>query len=203
MLTISPVAFLTFLRPRMKYQYRDLATTSLGAKIRMRYRDGVGLVSVGRCLPMTWYSWRRPDRSHVSKPAQSSRVKSVENVKSGSGSRVRELARVVVVFDYLSSTGRIRSKAQSNSWAFAHLSRIDITSVRCRYLYKRSVGVVLSWLPSFVPALYVPSSSLWHRMLSLILVAVAVPRFRPRLRSQISLQRYGINAYPSAQLMSV
>ena len=67
MLTISPVAFLTFLRPRMKYQYRDLATTSLGAKIRMRYRDGVGLVSVGRCLPMTWYSWRRPDRSHVSK----------------------------------------------------------------------------------------------------------------------------------------
>lgn len=99
MLTISPVAFLTFLRPRMKYQYRDLATTSLGAKIRMRYRDGVGLVSVGRCLPMTWYSWRRPDRSYVSKPVQPSRVKSVENVKSGSESRVRELARGGVVFE--------------------------------------------------------------------------------------------------------
>lgn len=99
MLTISPVAFLTFLRPRMKYQYRDLATTSLGAKIRMRYRDGVGLVSVGRCLPMTWYSWRRPGRSHVSKPVQSSRVKLVENVKSGSESRVRELARGEVVFE--------------------------------------------------------------------------------------------------------
>lgn len=54
--TISPVAFLTFFRPRMKYQYRDLATTVLGAKIRMRYRAGVGLVSVGKWRPMTWYS---------------------------------------------------------------------------------------------------------------------------------------------------
>lgn len=54
--TISPVAFLTFFRPRMKYQYRDLATTGLGAKIRMRYRAGVGLVSVGKWRPMTWYS---------------------------------------------------------------------------------------------------------------------------------------------------
>lgn len=55
-LTISPVAFLTFFRPRMKYQYRDLATTGLGAKIRMRYRAGVGLASVGKCRPITWYS---------------------------------------------------------------------------------------------------------------------------------------------------
>jgi len=60
-LTISPVAFLTFFRPRKKYQYRDLATTSFGAKIRIRYRLGVGLVSVGRCLPITWYSLRRPE----------------------------------------------------------------------------------------------------------------------------------------------
>ena len=35
-LTISPVAFLTLRRPRRKYQKRDLATTSLGAKMRMR-----------------------------------------------------------------------------------------------------------------------------------------------------------------------
>lgn len=34
--TISPVAFLTFFRPRRKYQKRDLATTSLGAKMVMR-----------------------------------------------------------------------------------------------------------------------------------------------------------------------
>ena len=35
-LTISPVAFLTLRRPRRKYQKRDLATTSFGAKMRMR-----------------------------------------------------------------------------------------------------------------------------------------------------------------------
>jgi len=35
-LTISPVVFFTFWRPRRKYQKRDLATTALGAKIRMR-----------------------------------------------------------------------------------------------------------------------------------------------------------------------
>ena len=35
-LTISPLAFLTFLSLARKYQKRDLATTSLGAKIRMR-----------------------------------------------------------------------------------------------------------------------------------------------------------------------
>lgn len=34
--TISPVAFLTFLRPRKKYQYRDFATEVLGAKMVMR-----------------------------------------------------------------------------------------------------------------------------------------------------------------------
>lgn len=34
--TISPVVFLTFARPRMKYQKRDLAMTALGAKMRMR-----------------------------------------------------------------------------------------------------------------------------------------------------------------------
>jgi hypothetical protein len=46
--TISPVAFLTFFRPRKKYQKRDLATTVFGAKIRMRYMAGVGLDSVGK-----------------------------------------------------------------------------------------------------------------------------------------------------------
>lgn len=35
-LTISPVAFLTFFRPRKKYQNRDLATVSLGAKMVIR-----------------------------------------------------------------------------------------------------------------------------------------------------------------------
>lgn len=95
MLTISPVAFLTFLRPRMKYQYRDLATTSLGAKIRMRYRDGVGLVSVGRCLPMTWYSWRRPDRSHVSKSAFSIRVRSFGRLILGARDQFGRWRKVV------------------------------------------------------------------------------------------------------------
>jgi hypothetical protein len=54
--TISPVAFLTFRRPRRKYQYRDLATVSLGAKMVMRYMAGVGLASVGKWRPMTSYS---------------------------------------------------------------------------------------------------------------------------------------------------
>ena len=35
-LTISPLAFLTFFSFIRKYQKRDLATTSLGAKMRMR-----------------------------------------------------------------------------------------------------------------------------------------------------------------------
>lgn len=54
--TISPVAFLTFLRPRMKYQKRDLATVVLGAKMVIRYSVGCGLASVGRWRPMTSYS---------------------------------------------------------------------------------------------------------------------------------------------------
>lgn len=48
MLTISPLAFLTFLSLVRKYQNRDLATTGLGAKMRMRYSLGVGFASVGR-----------------------------------------------------------------------------------------------------------------------------------------------------------
>jgi hypothetical protein len=55
-LTISPVAFLTFRRPRKKYQNRDLATVSLGEKMVMRYMSGVGLASVGRWRPTTSYS---------------------------------------------------------------------------------------------------------------------------------------------------
>lgn len=47
-LTISPLAFFTFRSFVRKYQNRDFATTSLGAKIRIRYSLGVGLVSVGR-----------------------------------------------------------------------------------------------------------------------------------------------------------
>ena len=54
--TISPLAFLIFLSLPRKYQNLDLATTSLGAKMRMRYSFGVGLASVGRWRPMTWYS---------------------------------------------------------------------------------------------------------------------------------------------------
>jgi len=46
--TISPVDFLTLRSFMRKYQKRDLATTSFGAKMRMRYSFGVGLVSVGR-----------------------------------------------------------------------------------------------------------------------------------------------------------
>lgn len=48
MLTISPLAFLTLRSWVRKYQNRDLATTVLGAKMRMRYSLGVGLASVGR-----------------------------------------------------------------------------------------------------------------------------------------------------------
>lgn len=53
MLTISPLAFLTLRSFIKKYQNLDLATTVLGAKIRMRYSLGVGLASVGRWRPMT------------------------------------------------------------------------------------------------------------------------------------------------------
>lgn len=62
-LTISPLAFLTFLSFIKKYQKRDLATTSLGAKMRMRYNFGVGLASEGKWRPMTWYSLRRPEEA--------------------------------------------------------------------------------------------------------------------------------------------
>lgn len=55
-LTISPVAFLTFRRPRKKYQNLDLATVVLGAKMVIRYMSGVGLASVGKWRPMTSYS---------------------------------------------------------------------------------------------------------------------------------------------------
>jgi hypothetical protein len=47
-LTISPLAFFSLRREAMKYQKRDLATTVLGAKMRMRYSLGVGFASVGR-----------------------------------------------------------------------------------------------------------------------------------------------------------
>jgi hypothetical protein len=59
-LTISPLAFLTFRSFIKKYQNRDLATTVLGANMRIRYNFGVGFASVGRWRPMTWYSVRRP-----------------------------------------------------------------------------------------------------------------------------------------------
>jgi hypothetical protein len=42
------LAFLTLRSWVRKYQNRDLATTALGAKMRMRYSLGVGLASVGR-----------------------------------------------------------------------------------------------------------------------------------------------------------
>jgi hypothetical protein len=61
-LTTSPLVFFTFRSLPRKYQNRDLATTSFGANIRMRYSLGVGLESVGRCRPMIWYSLRRPVR---------------------------------------------------------------------------------------------------------------------------------------------
>ena len=51
--TISPLAFLIFRSLPRKYQNRDFATTSLGANSRMRKSLGVGLASLGRCLPMT------------------------------------------------------------------------------------------------------------------------------------------------------
>jgi hypothetical protein len=47
-LTISPLAFFSLRREAMKYQNRDLATTVLGAKMRMRYSLGVGFASVGK-----------------------------------------------------------------------------------------------------------------------------------------------------------
>ena len=54
--TISPLAFLILRSLPRKYQNRDLATTSLGAKMRMRKSFGVGLASLGRWRPMIWYS---------------------------------------------------------------------------------------------------------------------------------------------------
>ncbi len=60
-LTISPLAFLTFRSFIKKYQNRDFATTVLGANMRIRYSFGVGLASLGRWRPMTWYSVRRPE----------------------------------------------------------------------------------------------------------------------------------------------
>jgi len=65
-LTISPLAFLTFLSFIKKYQKRDFATTVLTAKIRIRYSLGEGFASVGRWRPMTWYSVRRPNSKDVS-----------------------------------------------------------------------------------------------------------------------------------------
>ena len=43
----------TYQTYRRKYQNRDLATTSLGAKMRMRYILGLGSLSVGRWRPTT------------------------------------------------------------------------------------------------------------------------------------------------------
>lgn len=62
-LMISPFAFLTLRSFIKKYQNLDLATTVLGANIRIRYSFGVGFVSVGRWRPITWYSIRRPGRT--------------------------------------------------------------------------------------------------------------------------------------------
>ena len=56
----SPLVFLIFFNFVRKYQNLDFATTIFGANIRMRKSFGVGLESVGRCRPMTWYSLRRP-----------------------------------------------------------------------------------------------------------------------------------------------
>ena len=51
--TISPLAFLTRFNFFKKYQNRDLATISLGAKRRMRYNLGVGFCSEGSIRPTT------------------------------------------------------------------------------------------------------------------------------------------------------
>lgn len=59
-LTSSPAAFLTLRSLRRKYQKRDLATTSLGAKMRIRYSLGSGSCSDGSLRPTTWYSRRAP-----------------------------------------------------------------------------------------------------------------------------------------------
>ena len=75
-----------------KYQNLDLATTVFSAKMRIRYSLGVGFASVGKCLPMTWYSVRRPSISisvlafdeivmHVEETAKLSKLKTI--VQSG------------------------------------------------------------------------------------------------------------------------
>ena len=51
---ISPVARFILEYWCKKYQKRDLAITSLGAKIRMRKICGAGSVSVGDLRPTTW-----------------------------------------------------------------------------------------------------------------------------------------------------
>jgi hypothetical protein len=62
-LTISPFAFLTFRNFMRKYQNLDFATAVFGAKMRIRYSFGVGLISVGKWRPITWYSLSRPVRN--------------------------------------------------------------------------------------------------------------------------------------------
>jgi len=58
--TISPVAFFILRSMRTKYQKRDFAKVSLGAKILILYRVGWGSFSDGRCRPITMYSVMRP-----------------------------------------------------------------------------------------------------------------------------------------------
>lgn len=50
--TISPTVFFNFLCKAMKYQNRDLAATTSGAKILMRKRGGFGTLAVGTRRPM-------------------------------------------------------------------------------------------------------------------------------------------------------
>ena len=55
--TISPADFFNFFSLLVKYQNRDLAHTSSGANIFIRYRGGLRCVSEGRRLPITLYSF--------------------------------------------------------------------------------------------------------------------------------------------------
>lgn len=97
------------------------------------------------------------------------------------------------------SPGHFRSRPRP-----AGLSCISLERASHRFVAMIYAGMVVGIGPKLLrsqSALCFPSSSLWHRLSSLILVGV--PRFRPRLRSQDLRQRYGNDAYPSAQSMSV
>lgn len=63
--TISPLAFFIFLSLERKYQKRDLAVTTSGAKIRILYSWGLGTSSDGSLRPITLYSFNCKEKKSL------------------------------------------------------------------------------------------------------------------------------------------